>query len=197
MNSPAPHPATSSAGYPWPYHAIDGHYDELIDASGQTRPAWQKLMQELTAVGTSNISERWEHTRRFIHENGVTYNVYGDHSGMYRPWQLDAVPMMISAQEWVSIEQAISQRAMLLNQVIADAYGDQRLIKENHLPPELILANPGFLRPACGIATRNNLWLHIYAADLARAPNGQWWVIWATAPRRPRAWDTLWKIESS
>ena len=32
-----------------------------------------------------------------IRENGVTYNVYGDPQGIDRPWQLDLIPLLISA----------------------------------------------------------------------------------------------------
>ena len=45
------------------------------------------------------------------------------------------------------------------------------------LPPALVFAQPDFLRPAHGIRPPDDTFLHFYAADLARSPDGQWWVI--------------------
>ena len=61
--------------------------------------------------------------------------------------------------------------------MLADLYGPQRLLHEGLLPPELVLANPGFLRPCHGVRVPGDCCLHLYAADLARAPDGQWWVL--------------------
>lgn len=110
-------------------------------------------------------------------ENGVTYNVYGDPRGVDRPWQLDPIPMLLDSQEWSGIEASVAQRAMLLDRILADVYGPQRLLREDLLPPELLFAHPGFLRPCRGIAVPGGRYLHAYAADLARSPDGQWWVI--------------------
>ena len=68
------------------------------------------------------------------------------------------------------------QRATLLNSILADLYGPQQLLQDG-LPPELVFPNPAFLRPCCGVPVPGNVYLHIYAADLARSPDGHWWVI--------------------
>ncbi len=161
----------------WRYESAPDHFDELLADSGQMRPGWKPLVSALEAMGPEELQRRWEKGRRLIHENGVTYNVYGDPRGMDRPWQLDAVPLIISSDDWSQIESAIKQRATLLNQVLADIYGPQNLLKQGVLPAGLIFSNPGFLRPMCNVPVPHNTYLHIYAADLARAPNGQWWVV--------------------
>ena len=79
--------------------------------------------------------------------------------------------------EWKAIEAAIVQRAMLFNAVLADLYGPQELLRENRLPPELVFPNPAFLRPCWGIEPPGGTYLHMYSADLARSPDGQWWVL--------------------
>ncbi|MBI1374756.1 MAG: hypothetical protein GC159_18710 [Phycisphaera sp.] len=176
MNPPLPN-IQAKADLMWPYKTIEGHHDELLGPDGQVREPWRMLVGELEALGADELNARWDQARRFIHENGVTYNVYGDRDGIYRPWQLDALPLIVSSTEWAQIESAVTQRATLLNQIIADTYGPQRLLRERHLPFELLYGNPGFLRAAHGVKPRDGVWLHLYAADLARAPNGQWWVV--------------------
>jgi uncharacterized circularly permuted ATP-grasp superfamily protein/uncharacterized alpha-E superfamily protein len=112
-----------------------------------------------------------------VRENGVTYNVYADPQGADRPWELDLLPMILSHEEWRGIEAAIVQRATLLNKILVDVYGEQRLLKEGLLPPALVYGHAGFLRPCRGAKPAGDVLLHFYAADLARSPDGRWWVI--------------------
>jgi uncharacterized circularly permuted ATP-grasp superfamily protein/uncharacterized alpha-E superfamily protein len=116
-------------------------------------------------------------TRRLIVENGVTYNVYADPQGADRPWALDPIPLILTAAEWRTIESGLAQRTRLLNALLADLYGPQRLLAEGVVPPQLVFGHPNFLWPCSGLTPRDGKWLHIYAADLARAPDGQWWVM--------------------
>lgn len=176
LPSPAPS-ASSRSKLLRDYKVAPGGFDELLDASGAVREPYRRLMAELDQLGTEELQRRWDTGRRFIHEQGVTYNVYGDPLGMERPWELDPVPMMISAAEWTQLEQALIQRAQLINAVLADCYGEQKLIHGGWLPPALVLAQPDFLRPCHGIRPANDVYLNCYAVDLARSPDGKWWAI--------------------
>ena len=75
------------------------------------------------------------------------------------------------------LETALVQRAQLLNAMLADVYGPQQLLAEGMLPPELVLAHTGFLRPCHNLRVPNGCYLHLYAADLVRAADGQWRVL--------------------
>ena len=118
-----------------------------------------------------------EFTRRMIVENGITYNVYADRQGRDRPWILDPLPYLISAQEWQTIEAGVAQRASLLNAVLVDLYGKQELLSQGALPPEIPFGHPNFLWPCAGVTLPGDRWLSLYAADLARSADGRWWVI--------------------
>ncbi len=151
-------------------------YDELLGDNGH-RPHWAPLMRDLDAMGVQGLRHRTETARRIIHEQGITYNVYGDPLGVERPWELDPLPFVISANEWAGLERGLIQRATLINRILADCYGPQELIRSRWLPPALLFAQPDFLRPAHGIRASNGTYLHCYAADLARSPDGRWWVL--------------------
>ena len=159
------------------YAIPSGLYDEVLDSTGQPREHYRGLLDEMDELGTEELKRRWQTGKRFIHEQGVTYNVYGDPLGMERPWELDPVPMMISAAEWAKLEVALQQRARLINAIIADCYGEQTLIKGGWLPPALVLAQPDFLRACHGIKPAGDVYLNCYAVDLARSPDGKWWAI--------------------
>jgi uncharacterized circularly permuted ATP-grasp superfamily protein/uncharacterized alpha-E superfamily protein len=161
----------------WQYQPRAGFHDEMIDATGKIRPHWQELADVLNRIGPGGLADRWHEGKRLIHDNGVTYNVYGDPAGMDRPWNLDAIPFILGATEWSWIEGALAQRARLLDAILADLYGPQRLIHDGLLPPELLFGHRGFLRPLHGAMVPNNRWLHFYAADVGRSPDGTLWVI--------------------
>ena len=159
------------------YRPIPGHYDEVIGPSGLPRPHWRKLTAALSRMGADKLGKRWLQGRQLIQANGISYNVYGDPQGSERPWPLDPVPLALSAEEWQGIESAVAQRATLLNLMLGDLYGPQRLIRDKWLPPDFVFRNPSFLRPCHGIVPPHGVHLCNYAADLARSPDGRWWVL--------------------
>ena len=141
------------------------------------RPSWQPFFDHLCAVSPELMRHRIEYVRRRILENGVTYNVYADPKGADRPWELDTLPLILSPSEWQEISSAITQRARLLNAMLGDLYGAQSLLKDGTLPQALVYGHNGFLWPCQGVKPPGDTWLHLYAADLARSPDGRWWVI--------------------
>jgi len=174
----AARPDTATNGCLASYSAAPGRYDELLDAAGELRPQWRPLVDRIAGLDARASGRRaLDLTRRLIVENGVTYNVYADPKGADRPWALDPIPLVLTAAEWRTIENGLAQRARLLNALLADLYGPQRLLAEGVVPPELVFGHPNFLWPCLGLLPKDNTWLRIYAADLARAPDGQWWIM--------------------
>jgi uncharacterized circularly permuted ATP-grasp superfamily protein/uncharacterized alpha-E superfamily protein len=159
------------------YSQTAGVYDEMSAVPGVLRPHWDTYIHSLSALGDQELARRWETARQRIRENGVTYNVYGDPMGMDRPWNLDAIPLIIPPAEWSKLEEGLIQRARLLNRILADLYGPQQLLHRGLIPPALVFANPGFWRPCHGINIASKTYLHLLAVDLARGPDGDWWVI--------------------
>lgn len=159
------------------YAHIAGVFDEMRAPSGGARPHYEPLLSELDALGTEEIRRRRDACEQIIHEQGITYMVYGDSRGVERPWELDPIPLVISQSEWTGVEKALVQRATLINRILADCYGKQDLIRTAWLPPALVFAQPDFLRPVHGLKPPEEKFLHFYAADLARSPDGRWWVI--------------------
>ena len=159
------------------YRPLSGVYDEMCTAGGELRPHWEYLIRSFEALGGVELARRWHEARRLLNENGVTYNVYEDTQHTERLWPLDPIPVLVTSSEWSAIEQGLIQRAELLDALLADLYGPRRLIQKGVLPPELIHAHPGFLRPCVGITRARGHHLALYAADLARTPDGQLVVI--------------------
>lgn len=152
-------------------------YDEMLVDATTVRPHWERFFTHLDALAPKEMRQRLDFVDRRILQNGVTYNVYADPKGADRPWSLDPLPLLMSPDEWRKISAAVTQRARLMNAILADLYGEQRLLAEGLLPPALVYGQPGYLWPCRGVRPPGDIWLHLYAVDLARSPDGRWWVI--------------------
>ena len=177
--------------------AAPGHFDELrdritppappVDRTGAAKPAdaetdalapaWSHFFEALGPGGFADLPRRAQSLARQIRDNGVTYNVYADRDGPQRPWSLDLFPLIVSPDSWAGIEAGVLQRVRVLDRVMADVYGPQQMLAEGLLPPALVQGNPGYLRAMQGVKPPGDTWLHIAAFDLARGPDGNWWVL--------------------
>ena len=156
---------------------------QAADQAGSTaagprlNPNWTTFFNFLGTDGFHELNHRTANLRRQISDNGVTYNVYADANGPQRPWSLDLFPLIISADEWAGVDAGIQQRTKLLNAVMADVYGPQTLLHQGLLPAALVQGNPGYLRAMQGMQPAGGMFLHIAAFDMAKGPDGKWWVV--------------------
>ena len=158
------------------YAAPAGHFDELMDGAGAVRQHWRGFAGHTPGLSVDALGAVEAAAARQLHEDGVTYNVYADAGGPARPWALDVLPNVVPAVQWEPIARGLRQRARLLNALAADLYGPQRTLEEGLIPPALVHGHPGFLRACHGVAVPGGVYLHQVAFDLARGPDGRWWV---------------------
>jgi uncharacterized circularly permuted ATP-grasp superfamily protein/uncharacterized alpha-E superfamily protein len=154
----------------------DGHWDELRDDEGHLREPWRTFFSLLGEEGVAGLDSATASIAQQIRDNDISYNVYAD-NGEPRPWALDLLPFLIDEAEWSVIEQAVMQRAELLNAIVADTYGAQTLLHAGLLPPALVFGHPGYLRSVKGFEPHGGRFLQLVAVDLARAPSGEWTVM--------------------
>ncbi|OAN88514.1 molybdopterin oxidoreductase [Marinobacter sp. EhC06] len=159
------------------YHPVPDRFDELGSMGSGPKSHWRPLLQQLNLESVDSLNIRAQAVSNAIAEDGVTYNVYEDPRGDSRPWEVDLLPLILGADEWQWLSKAVAQRAELLDSVLADLYGEQSLLKEGLMPPALVYGQAGFQWPCQGIEPADGRFLHLYAVDLARAPDGGWWVM--------------------
>lgn len=138
---------------------------------------WLTIKNNIEKIGKDGLTIRQNDIKWHLAENGVTYNVYGDGGTQNRLWDLDPLPLLISAEEWKSLEPKIVQRAQLLDFILKDLYTDRTLIKNGLIPAEIVFANKNFIRQCDKIKYSTSKNLLVYGADLARGPDGNMWVI--------------------
>jgi uncharacterized circularly permuted ATP-grasp superfamily protein/uncharacterized alpha-E superfamily protein len=148
------------------YTPVQGAYDEAYQDSQSLSPYWQSLLESLHGLGVDNLNQRHTKTQRILRDDGATYKSYDE--SQERTWGLDPVPLLLSNDTWTPIEDGLLQRTELFNRLLKDIYGPQELIRQGVIPPESVLANPGFLRPCFGSAAIAEHGLLLHATDMVR-----------------------------
>ena len=151
--------------------------DELLDEFGQLRPAWTGFLSHLAGQTPETIESWFKRGDMYLRDSGVFLRQYTNDIARERPWPLSHVPVLIHEREWADICEGLTQRAQLLEQVAADLYGENKLVRDGHLPGRLIAQSPEWLRPLVGVDPPSGHYLHFLAFEIGRGPNGQWWVL--------------------
>jgi uncharacterized circularly permuted ATP-grasp superfamily protein/uncharacterized alpha-E superfamily protein len=154
-----------------------GVFDEMVAADGTIRPLWQPLVERLRSLSGDEARARFDRADRYLRDAGVYYRVYGTDETSERDWPLSPVPLLIDGEEWNRLAAGLVQRAELLEAIAADIYGDNTLVRDGALPPQLIASNPEYLRPMAGVRPAGGHYLHFLAFELGRGPDGGWWVL--------------------
>jgi uncharacterized circularly permuted ATP-grasp superfamily protein/uncharacterized alpha-E superfamily protein len=162
------------------YRPLPGVHDELIGADGEVRPQWEPFLAEWCAFSPDELNQRFGLADRHVRDTGVSYRVHGDldegdPTAGERSWPLSHVPLVITGAEWQTIAAGVAQRAQLLGTLLDDIYGPGEMIANGLLPASIVTGSPDYLRPLQGAPGGGAL--QLYAADLGRGPDGQWWVL--------------------
>ena len=138
---------------------------------------WSQFISHLQDVRPAALNARMAQLERQVHDNGISYNVYADADRPQRPWSLDLFPLMVDALSWQQIESGVLQRMRLLEHIMADTYGPQNLLAQGQLPAALVQGHPGYLHAMQGVPPVGGQYLSLAAFDLARGPDGCWWLL--------------------
>ncbi|MEA3184003.1 MAG: hypothetical protein QOJ74_480 [Ilumatobacteraceae bacterium] len=160
---------------PSSYVPTPGRYDELVDVDGTIRPHWESIVRTWTTLGAAEILRRQTVAERLLVAEGAGH-VFHDDRDAGVPWGLDPVPYVIDASQWRGIERGLSQRTRVLDAVLADLYGPQRLLIDKVIPAAAVMGSRAYQLAAVGVGVRGPR-LMLHAADVVRDSAGQWLVM--------------------
>lgn len=155
------------------YTPLDGAYDELFDSGRAPRAAVADVVNHLSSIASSDFRSRQRLANGAFLHGGVTFSVYSNKDeGVEKIFPFDLIPRVIFPTEWEQVQKGIQQRVLALNHFLRDVYGDQRILKEGHIPKALVLESPGYLPKLHGIRPPGDVYVHIAGVDLIRGPDG-------------------------
>ena len=146
--------------------------DVLCDSGD---PAWPAMFEELASVASDDLAHARERVQRHAADIGTGFRIVGEADE--RPWPVSPVPLLIAQGEWNAIASGVIQRAELIEQVVADLYGEAKFVERGLIPAALVTGSPLFLRPMVGLRPPGGHHLQFIAVDLGRGPTGEWRVL--------------------
>ncbi|MEL6581317.1 MAG: circularly permuted type 2 ATP-grasp protein [Cyanobacteria bacterium J06621_12] len=152
-------------------------YDELFVNSGQPRSHCNSLIKHMIELGITQLEQQRQTAEIALFKLGVTFNVYNDDRGVEKIFPFDIIPRIIDGDEWSKLEQGLKQRIRALNLFLDDVYGEQKIVKDGKIPPEIVYTASGFLKPCLGVKPPMGVWCHITGTDLVRNKDGSWYVL--------------------
>ncbi|NYF98192.1 circularly permuted type 2 ATP-grasp protein [Janibacter cremeus] len=158
--------------------------DEVVTLDG-VREAAEPLAGAIDAGGLTGMLAARAASRRFVEDEGITYGAGILSEGSDPPegravpteprtWELDPLPLTLGATEWGRLEQGVRQRAALMDGILTDLTGEQRLVRAGILPGSAVYGHEGWLPQADGIRLPGPRQLVMPAMDLARDGTGTW-----------------------
>jgi len=139
-------------------------WDEVFVADDAPRGVYQALYDALRPMTSSDLAGRTKALDRAFRDAGITFNLFGEE----RPFPLDLVPRLISADEFDVVERGVIQRVKALEAFLADVYGRAEVLEDGIVPRRLVLTSTHFHRAAHGIDPPNGVRAHVSGIDLIR-----------------------------
>jgi uncharacterized circularly permuted ATP-grasp superfamily protein len=152
-------------------------YDELFEGIGRPRRGSALLLRKFASLPDGELRKRQQAAERVILNMGMTFGVYGSDEGHEQIFPFDIVPRIVEAPDWTLIDTGLRQRLRALNLFIDDVYHEQKILKDNAIPSELIYSSKGFLKACWGLNPPRGIWCHIAGIDLVRISDGRYYVL--------------------
>jgi uncharacterized circularly permuted ATP-grasp superfamily protein len=142
-----------------------------------TGDAAASVRERLARLSIPELRQRAAEAEAELHDLGITFTVYSDRDAIDRVLPFDAIPRVVSAEEWQLIEAGVCQRVAALNHFLHDIYHDQEILRDGVVPAELVLGNANY-RPAMqGLDLPHGTYVHVCGIDLVRDGTGTYRVL--------------------
>jgi len=158
-------------------YKLNGIFDEMFQDVDQPRAHYEPVYGQLSQLTIGAFQRRRRMADLSFRNQGITFTVYNDDSGVERIFPFDLVPRIVPASEWKLIEQGLEQRIIALNMFCHDVYHQQRILRENIVPPELIYSAEMFRREMVNVTVPGDIYVHVCGTDLIRDAQGNYMVL--------------------
>ncbi|MDP9320027.1 MAG: circularly permuted type 2 ATP-grasp protein [Chloroflexota bacterium] len=160
-----------------PAYSPDGFWDEMFEGPGQVRPHYVLLARRLATLAAPDVAKRQRAADLSFQAQGITFAVNQDASGPEKTMPFDLVPRIVLAEEWSRIERGLEQRVRALNLFLHDIYHDQKILRNDLIPAELVLGARGYRREFRDVDVPLGVYTHVVGSDLVRDGQGTWYVL--------------------
>jgi uncharacterized circularly permuted ATP-grasp superfamily protein len=158
------------------YRTLPSTFDEMFDETGARAP-FARVVQLLAKMTPEEIARAQHLAESALLQQGVTFSVYGDSRGTEKIFPFCLLPRLIAADDHRRLESGLQQRLRALGMFLDDVYGEQKIVAQGVIPPEMLAGAAGYRPMLRGIKPPGGVRIHISGVDLIRDGNGTWRVL--------------------
>lgn len=152
-------------------------FDEVFDRDGRVREVYQKLFELYGNHSIDDYVQLNNKAKASFFNQGITFQVYGDHETKEKIFPFDLFPRIIGAEEWDHIEKGAIQRSRALNHFLWDIYHEKRIIKAGIVPLELLSSSANYLHQMLNLDPPGGVYNHISGTDIIKHSDGEYYVL--------------------
>lgn len=108
---------------------------------------------------------------------GVKFGIYKNNEFHEQLFPFDAIPRVITKEEFAKLEKGLIQRVDALNAFLRDIYGEKKILADGVIPEDFVFASKGYLAECEGIMPPKGIYSHISGIDLVQAKDGEWYIL--------------------
>jgi len=142
-------------------------FDEGVESGGRARPGYRSILR---AMGTDPAAAL-DSVKRVVTEHGIEFGK----DDAKQPFVLDPIPRIVETADWIELESGLVQRARALNALIADVYGERRIVSAGVFP-ERVIDGAEYLEPEMEGLVGSNAAV-VIGFDLVRDRDGRFLVL--------------------
>ncbi len=126
------------------------------------------------------MDELLKHTdsiNRLLSRYGVKFGIYKNGQFKEQLFPFDAIPRVISHEDFLYLEKGLIQRVTALNLFLKDIYGEKKIISDRVVPEEFVFSSSGYLPECEGTVPPKGIYSHISGIDLVQGKDGEWYIL--------------------
>ncbi len=150
--------------------------DEMF-SNGSLQPAYACVERYVRDLDAEEYTALQNQADLETLNNGITFTVYSDQTGIERIFPFSLVPRIVEAAEWRLLSAGLKQRISALNLFLTDVYGDAKCVKDGVIPADLVLGSKSYLPQVKGVLPPLGCFVHVAGLDLIRAEDGKFRVL--------------------
>jgi uncharacterized circularly permuted ATP-grasp superfamily protein len=159
-------------------YRVDQFYDEMMKGTGEPRPHYKNLYEQLNQFALEECKERHELAQQSFLRRGISFTVYDDKDkGTERTMPFDFVPNIIPRNEWIRVEQGLIQRVKALNAFLSDIYNEQNILHDGIIPRNLVVNNSYYCHQIAQPDYAHRQHIFLAGIDLIRDQHGQYLIL--------------------
>ncbi len=148
-------------------------WDEMFERPGAPRAAAEAVYDAVRLLASDELRARADALALSFLDRGVTFALGGEE----RPFPLDIVPRVITAEEWAVLSRGVAQRIRALEAFLADVYDGGRIFSDGVMPRRLIATSAHFHRAAADVTPANGVRVLVGGIDVIRDEQGEFRVL--------------------